>query len=1223
MSAFLTWAGGKLGGMLGGWFGIGKRVELAIDDDLMFEFSVNPSLLAPAVYGDLARVYTLLATEEPLHPDRMRVPPDWVVASLKDNVVRCKCNSPLHSEGRAWRLVGNAPMSIMGPRGADGQQIAAKATKPVAPGRTDAGLVRRSLCVGDVIMAALPFLCPTGFPMHPKSEQARDLSGMPPAQADYFRKRRRGQTTIARMSIWGYGANATLPPICEHVPGLMAGQLGQSKKLGDSRVYVAGGKREDRIDQRPVRCLICHADVPNGINPQFWEDRTARCHGRMLEKTVCVALTFRAWITLLTPRAGVAITWWWPELCDSPEKAPSGARLTFCVVSCGLDAEVVEEAGLIPLILDGVAGHPRALKLQALYIANTAPVGWPILLTEPFHRGLGVLPPQRTQTHTFEYVAERLDTVSFNNAVLIAGSSYMPLDAPLSWALTLQDVIGVPEGIVDQFVPSALVATSSLASATIEWTFGEFVVRRSPLNIVGTAEPRRTWRALDVGRLASLLTFRRAQRFMSGMKEHVSLLAAMNLPLPPRRNGLDMPIVSAPTTVGRPRAEMAHLMDAVNARLGRISWFTMGSRGDHVPVLALARHMYSIGFDIEVVRAHTEDEGNQLLHFVESGRLWAGAPIFAKVWMAAASTANLKFGPPELPDLTAGVSLRPPPSIARPADFGAGAFVNWAIDVLLRDKRNVFNIGAYPGLSWMPRSANGTTFLVQSRKPRAGRKVKILIVTGSSSVAPPHIRGAVLIQPGDHYAQMEGAEIVVCHGGAGTVQTAAAAGCTVYVYDLKLDRWYFVPHNAGAGVKCGADPDKIVLPLAEADPIIWLLYWKMGWFMFAKALYWVLKRRGSTLVWLVVIALIRLWNDPTTTIAAGSPINALAAGFLANFVPSYLAVWSAPFVLEWALFLVTWTGRPYYELAFEAGLVVLRLTSSSAFWMTYAYRDSFFLACLVGGWGLALRPFRPLLSAGMAMLTTDQDDQSALMCVSLAYPDLYLPVLHIRFSNRTHTRRWEGIWGTAVGGMWQPYTVVASDWKFNGSREWEIPTRVPWAHFEALPAMTAPYSPLWNCQSSAIVAVWAMWGALGLGGFLILPSMALATLAWIVAVLCVAIGLACLHVVPVVVPILEIAGLGGRVSELREQFGIAAERLLASDQPLSARLMHALVGVTTGWGANRLDGIGPLFRRLAMLAAEMPAGEARDAAIDNALEEYPYFTGSTSISNLIRGFYDI
>jgi hypothetical protein len=75
-----------------------------------------------------------------------------------------------------------------------------------------------------------------------------------------------------------------------------------------------------------------------------------------------------------------------------------------------------------------------------------------------------------------------------------------------------------------------------------------------------------------------------------------------------------------------------------------------------------------------------------------------------------------------------------------------------------------------------------------------------------------------LIPAGDHFREFERFDVVACAGGAGVVQTAAAAGARVVTWDRSIDRRYHDATNAGAHVDPRTPGEKWYLPLSHWYP---------------------------------------------------------------------------------------------------------------------------------------------------------------------------------------------------------------------------------------------------------------------------------------------------------------------------------------------------------------------------------------------------------------------
>jgi len=444
-----------------------------------------------------------------------------------------------------------------------------------------------------------------------------------------------------------------------------------------------------------------------------------------------------------------------------------------------------------------------------------------------------------------------------------------------------------------------------------------------------------------------LLTWREIRARKYGRVRGSDWLSVMSLPFGRRQPLDDFQIQARPTPIVSLPDNSATACAVAARAIGRITWFVFGSRGDVVPIVALARRLREYGIDIEVVRPHTEAEGLQILAAVEGGSLFSAAGWFFKLVSMTLAGASHTFGPPEAWGVDVAFSLRPPMSVAHPADFGAGWLMNFIINDIVRAAAPLLRIGAYPGVSWLPRSADGNHFL-PSPPPTGARTVPVLVAWGSSTIPRPAVVGVPDVVPGDHFAQFATARVVLTHGGAGTVQTAAAAGARVVVGTSVLDRRYRTPTNAGLGVMAGASPDKILISLLPLHPIAWALLYRHSWtLLFDGVRVWVGWYLPG-LLWSVALVGATVFERGVTGWWIGPSFTATLFGniFLAGW-PT-IAKWAvAPRVYEIFMYIVSILGQTPVELLFSLLHFTVNATQSWLWWIVYGTTGSLVWASFV------------------------------------------------------------------------------------------------------------------------------------------------------------------------------------------------------------------------------------------------------------------------------------
>nr|UZA97544.1 RNA-dependent RNA polymerase [Lentinula eaodes hypovirus 2] len=277
----------------------------------------------------------------------------------------------------------------------------------------------------------------------------------------------------------------------------------------------------------------------------------------------------------------------------------------------------------------------------------------------------------------------------------------------------------------------------------------------------------------------------------------------------------------------------------IRAHYGPIVFPIYGTTGDRNPIRAVARQLLKWGIDIIFLELQPLDVGIDDLERIHSGELLHLIPKYSGFKGLIASLPYITIGTPDL-DAEISILLDPPPSALKEYDWRLGPILNPVISFLSGHMSTHPRIAAYPGWTHLPRSMDGHTFLEWSKVPREGRPDKVLWMIGSARVKIPV--DAKQIIPGDHWPQLERAECVYTHGGAGSVQAAHCAGVSrIVVLDPMGDRGYKDLNNAGAGVSPGQDPDRALLLLLGHDFLPLILAYRSSFMLGLNALVWYLK----------------------------------------------------------------------------------------------------------------------------------------------------------------------------------------------------------------------------------------------------------------------------------------------------------------------------------------------------------------------------------------------
>ncbi|AZF86107.1 polyprotein [Sclerotium rolfsii hypovirus 2] len=328
---------------------------------------------------------------------------------------------------------------------------------------------------------------------------------------------------------------------------------------------------------------------------------------------------------------------------------------------------------------------------------------------------------------------------------------------------------------------------------------------------------------------------------------------------------------------------------------GPLVFCTAGSAGDIVPVRAVAKALSRRGFDTVVIDC-LDGKGYDFLKAVQRGEVLALGPFYASAAVACRNLPFITIGPPELAcNIT--WSLAPPPSAIRQFNFRLGPLFNPLLSWFAGVTQPVIRIASYPGAAHLPRSADGETFLKRTPPSEKPRQHKYLVAFGSSGYPVPP--GMPEVQPGDHYSQFLEAEAVICHGGAGTVQTAAMAGCRVISVDNTLDRDYLDPTNCQAGVGAEHHEDKVLGLLLGVDFLPFFIAGKLPGFGLPSMLHWY----ASAYLLSDIMTLWALYRICAISliVVPGDWVSTIVASLVGSFLPGGFAALAAIVINVWGV----------------------------------------------------------------------------------------------------------------------------------------------------------------------------------------------------------------------------------------------------------------------------------------------------------------------------------
>ncbi|AZF86109.1 polyprotein [Sclerotium rolfsii hypovirus 4] len=381
------------------------------------------------------------------------------------------------------------------------------------------------------------------------------------------------------------------------------------------------------------------------------------------------------------------------------------------------------------------------------------------------------------------------------------------------------------------------------------------------------------------------------------------------------------------------------------AYYGPIVFCTAGSAGDIVPVRAVARALARKGLDTIVVDC-LDGKGYDFLLAVQRGDVLKLGPFYASAAVACRNLPFLTVGPPELACAITW-SLAPPPTAIRQFNFRLGPLFNPLLSWFAGVTQPAIRISSYPGAAHLPRSADGETFLKRTLPTDKPRKHKYLVAFGSSGYPVPP--GLPEVQPGDHYSQFLEADTVICHGGAGTVQTAAMAGCRVVSVDNTLDRDYLDPTNCQSGIGAEHHEDKVIGLLLGRDFMPFFIAGQLPGFGLPKMLHWY----ASVYLLADIMTLWALFRvcSATLLVVPGDWVSTLIASLVGAVFPGGVAALAAIVINVWGVSIFMRAGITGPGIVMKILRFGRQVPSRPWLWITY----------LVGG-------FYPTLLVAFIML---------------------------------------------------------------------------------------------------------------------------------------------------------------------------------------------------------------------------------------------------------------
>lgn len=516
------------------------------------------------------------------------------------------------------------------------------------------------------------------------------------------------------------------------------------------------------------------------------------------------------------------------------------------------------------------------------------------------------------------------------------------------------------------------------------------------------------------------------------------------------------------------------------ASLGGVSIFTIGTRGDIVPFKALARYLAQHRVPVRFYILNTIDEGKRLLDSALGKLADSDAVrIFNRArtqMLEAATGASLIHGALMVGDFPT-IDLTPPPDLVQPRTVAGGWLMALGSALLGVWYEPSARCGPYTGPRVVPTSHNGVDFL-KARQNRG--KIPYGAAWGSDGEPAKGFEDVPLIPDGDHLEIFRDYANIVCHGGVGTVSTAAAAGARVIVPEGGLDRSRRNPYDAGLGLVPGADPDNLLLVLADQDIRFFALWlrknlwkpWKLwtfygfpgiGWAAFRAFIFYVIYSRAfkrttvSSEPLLVLFGVlggkVRSWWQFALVLFGCKAVDAV----LNHLNISYMRVLSS--FITYNARLITSPLALYIAESYNIGLALLYAGVSP-----WTYRVVTQYSQALQNWILGVAP----------LYTLDGEERPQVYMEFSVRLYSFVPVLHVALICPKLNKRYEG---RTVGKL---YVVRPSEGGITSPIV--FPTTLSWSEVEAIPHYTGVYSLAWNCQTSIIVAFNERLVSLGPGG---------------------------------------------------------------------------------------------------------------------------------------------
>jgi len=501
-----------------------------------------------------------------------------------------------------------------------------------------------------------------------------------------------------------------------------------------------------------------------------------------------------------------------------------------------------------------------------------------------------------------------------------------------------------------------------------------------------------------------------------------------------------------------------------------------GTRGDMTPVQPYMTMLSKWGFTVIDAQLTSIEEGQVLLDCAERGDLLDALKIMVNIQNGLVNLPFTVIAPFTLPGPWLKYCCSAPLEHLEPVYGEPSTAAYVAASSLYMDERTIF-VGAWDKLNAVPRSTDGVVFdTYLGPSPGTGS----VFVPGSSGEVPS-IPGVPTLEPGNHMQHLRRYATAYVLG-AGTAQTAAAAGLKVVGVGRKLDRSFRRPDNVQAGMKFGRPPEVFMAHLALfRDELFWPIWGKMD----VHIKWWTLKIWAHHLAYSSAryIIVLPFFVKMAASVPLPTPSSALslmtmfdAAGSNADRVLKAIAMLAVlyPVHTMFEMDVFSWLKVVAWCIKYTTGSPIGCLV-----WFT---TDSLVQA-------LVITVIMEYVLFPYAISVIDVFWQARDDCAQLEVQFFWLsifPAVHVKFMSPDGWQQAEGEYGRTVGGF-VPYrwgvgpAVSTTRWFIR------LRTGVQWREVSRPVHVHGTYGPFHNCQTALLLATGPNISKLGLGLLFMAP----------------------------------------------------------------------------------------------------------------------------------------